>query len=88
MCFPLIKHFPNITWVLLILIFNQNYGGTAGFKNNGDGKFMLVETPDNENSQNSKYLLVEKENKMKSLIETDSNQGTLHTLNRKGILIQ
>ena len=88
MCFPLIKHFPNITWVLVILVFKENYGGTAGFKNNEDGKFMLVETPDNEKSQNSKYLLVEKDNEMKSLIEIDSNQGSLHTLNRKCILIQ
>ena len=88
MYLPLIRFFPNFTWVLIILIFKEKYGVAAGLKNDNDGNFMLVETPDNEKSQNSKYLLVEKENEMKSLIEIDFNKGSLHTLNRKCILIQ
>ena len=83
-----IRSFPNIIWLLIILIFKEKYGVAAGLKNDNDGNFMLVETPDNEKSQNSKYLLVNKENGRKSLIKLDSNRGNLYTLNmKKGITI-
>ena len=67
----------------MIMIIKENYEVTAGFKNDNDGNFMLVETPDNEKSQHAKYLLVNKENDIKSLIKIDSNKGNLYTLNMK-----
>ena len=80
-----IKSISNITWVLMIMIIKENYDVTAGFKNNNDGNFMLVETPDNDKSHNAKYLLVNKENDIKSLIKIDSNKGNLYTFNMKKV---
>ena len=74
---PFIKSIPNFTWLLIILIFKENCDRIAGLKSGKDGKFMLVETPDNENSQDPKYLLVNKGNRIKSLIKIDSNKGNL-----------
>ena len=81
----LAKYFPNFTWILIVSIFNEKDHTVAGFKNDNDGNFMLVETPDNEKSQHAKYLLVNKENDIKSLIKIDSNKGNLYTLNMKNV---
>ena len=77
----LVKHFSNFTWILIILLFNENYDPVAGLKNDNDENFMLVETADNKKLDNTKYLLVKKGNEKKSLIKIESNEGKLHTLN-------
>ena len=58
----------------------------GAFIQENNSRFMMVKTDSNEMQQIQKYLLVNKENGLKSLIELESPVGQYHVPNKvKGI---
>ena len=58
----------------------------GAFNQENNARFMMVKTESNEMQQIPKYLLVNKENGLKSLIELESTDSRYHTPNKvKGI---
>ena len=69
----------------IIAIFCDGKIALAETVSENSGKFMLVKTPDESKSKD--FLLVEKRNGRKSLVEIEKQKGeNERTLNRRGTL--
>ena len=78
---PTISYFTFLTLLSIMILFVANKETLAGRVPESSGKFMLVETPDNEKP--SKYLVVENPNGRKSLIEMEEPSNYDYSENKE-----